>query len=188
MNYIGLINNFWNKYQTNPVSPGAVALFFKLLHHANIRMWQFPVCLTNEFLTADMHTSKSSFLRYRDELKSNGYISFEAKNRFLGSEYRIFVSDKKVSAAKRQIPYSDTDTVSDTASDTEFNNDSGADSGLSSYNIKTQTKKSNKYFKEKPLKNYEIYNSGRYDFDRIEQAARKIITQKLDECNNKKSL
>ncbi len=180
MNYIGLINNFWNKYKTSPVSPGASALFFLLLHHANVRMWQFPIYLTNEFLTADMHTTKSSFLRYRGELKLNGYISCEPKNRLLGSEYYILISDKKLSA-KHTFLQTDTDTESGTASNTLI----APNSGLSSYNKKTKKENLNQYFKPNLLKNnYEIYNSGRYDFDKIEKAARQKILDVINAPDN----
>lgn len=179
MNYIGVINNFWNKYRTHPVSPGAVALFFNILHQANIRMWQLPMSLTNEYLTADLHTTKSSFIRYRGELTLNGYIAYKPQNRLLGSEYIICISDKKNQPIQNTVLNTDTDTAPKTAFDT----DTDADSGLSSYNIKTNTRNLNQCFKQKNSKknDYEIYNSGRYDFEQIERAARKKIVKHIRE-------
>lgn len=181
MNYIGLINNFWHMYKTKPVSPGAVALFFVLLNQANIRMWELPICVTNEFLTADMHTSKSSFLRYREELKQNGYIGFKPKSRFMGSEYGIYVKDAKTSFHGAMCGAKDD---AGTACGLKTENETGR--GLSTYNIKTKTKNSNKNFKNK-YNNYEIYNSGRYDFEKIEAAARKKLLAAIEKAKSEEN-
>lgn len=185
MNYITLINNFWERQSVKPVSSGAVALFFALVNQANKRRWQFPVHLTNTFLQAELHTSKSSFLRYRGELCDNGYIIFHGINPIVGSAYHLLISDKKHSV-RFETDGAASDTKPKTNPDTNHDTASGPDLVLSSYNNKTEKENINKDFKQKRFNknnDKEIYDSGRYDFERIQRVARKRIREYLAEDN-----
>ena len=198
MNYISVINNFWTKHRQTPVSAGAVALFFTILNHANKNRWQFPLHLTNTFLQAELHTSKSSFLRYRNELSENGYIVFFPINSIVGCGYSITLQTKKRAAESAYITSETTDTNPETTdtdcganhnphhganNDTTFN----TENRLSSYNNKNininkninKNFKQNSLYKKEKYNAKEIYDSGRYDFEAIERVARKRIREAL---------
>ena len=191
MNYITTINNFWTRQLTAPVSSGATALFFYLLHQANLRRWQLPMTITNRLIIAELRISKSSFLRYRSELAQNGYIDYHLLGNMAGYSYAITANSPRRNPSEFDTAsdIGDTacdtphDTAYDTTYDTAYDTAYDAQSGVSSYN-KTKNKNINIDYKEKRFYNKkyndkEIYNSGRYDFEEIERIARQRIKESL---------
>lgn len=197
MNYINIINNFWNMQRTNPVSATAVTLFFTILHHMNISRWSGCVCLTNTYLQGFLHMSKSMFMRTRNELADKGYISHEFVDKIIGSKYYIYVSDVKgdvelTSSFKAEnkndfekegetgfeIPWKGSETEGESAfkSDCKADGDAEAEiayeaeNRLSSYNIKNKNININKNIKEnyKQKRFYNKNNAEIYDSGRYD--------------------
>lgn len=79
MNYITIINSFWNLATMNPLSTGQVALFFALLHLNNNSHWTEWFQAPNQVLSVLTGMSRSGILKARNELKQKGYIDFRER-------------------------------------------------------------------------------------------------------------
>ncbi len=184
MNYITLINNFWHKTESAPLSANAVCLFFSILNQANKKHWETPLIINNLTLQGSLNISRSTFFRARAELSEKGYIKTEPASRYFGTEYEILVSGKKrlkFDTFFETLPPK-AETKTDTQPDTQAEPQADTHEGLSSIN--TKQKILNQNVKQKPFyknNDKEIYNSGRYDFEEIERKAREKIIRRLEE-------
>ena len=79
MNYITLINSFWDSATTNPLSTGQVSLYFALLHVCNRSNWAEWFQAPNQVLSVLTGLSKSGILKARNELKQRGLIDFKER-------------------------------------------------------------------------------------------------------------
>lgn len=79
MNYITLINSFWNLAMMNPLSTGQVSLYFALLHICNRSNWTEWFQAPNQVLSVLTGLSRTGILRARNELKQRGLIEFKER-------------------------------------------------------------------------------------------------------------
>ena len=79
MNYIALINSFWDSATTNPLSTGQVSLYFALLHVYNRSNWTEWFQAPNQVLSVLTGMSRSGILKARNELKQRGLIDFRER-------------------------------------------------------------------------------------------------------------
>lgn len=79
MNYITLINSFWDAATTNPLSTGQVSLYFALLHVCNRSNWTEWFQAPNQVLSVLTGLSRSGILKARNELKQRGLIDFRER-------------------------------------------------------------------------------------------------------------
>lgn len=79
MNYIALINAFWDSATTNPLSTGQVSLYFALLHVCNRSNWTEWFQAPNQVLSVLTGMSRSGILKARNELKQRGLIDFRER-------------------------------------------------------------------------------------------------------------
>lgn len=79
MNYITLINSFWDSATTNPLSTGQVSLYFALLHVCNRSNWTEWFQAPNQVLSVLTGLSRSGILKARNELKQRGLIDFKER-------------------------------------------------------------------------------------------------------------
>lgn len=79
MNYIALINSFWDSATTNPLSTGQVSLYFALLHVCNRSNWTEWFQAPNQVLSVLTGMSRSGILKARNELKQKGLIDFRER-------------------------------------------------------------------------------------------------------------
>ena len=79
MNYITLINSFWDLAMTNPMATGQVSLYFALLHICNRSNWPEWFQAPNQVLSVLTGMSRSGILKARNELKQKGLIDFRER-------------------------------------------------------------------------------------------------------------
>lgn len=79
MNYIAIINSFWDSATTNPLSTGQVSLYFALLHVCNRSNWTEWFQAPNQVLSVLTGMSRSGILKARNELKQRGLIDFRER-------------------------------------------------------------------------------------------------------------
>lgn len=79
MNYIALVNSFWDSATTNPLSTGQVSLYFALLHVCNRSNWTEWFQAPNQVLSVLTGLSRSGILKARNELKQRGLIDFRER-------------------------------------------------------------------------------------------------------------
>lgn len=79
MNYIAVLNSFWDSVGTNPLSTGQVSLYVALLHVNNRSNWIEWFTVPNQVLSVLTGLSRSGILKARNELKQRGLIDFREK-------------------------------------------------------------------------------------------------------------
>lgn len=96
MNYISLINLFWDSAMTNPLSTGQVSLYMALLHVCNRSNWTEWFQVPNQVLSVLTGLSRSGILKARNELKQRGVIDFKERGT-KATLYKIIAESKQVS-------------------------------------------------------------------------------------------
>ncbi len=96
MNYISLINLFWDSAMTNPLSTGQVSLYMALLHVCNRSNWTEWFQVPNQVLSVLTGLSRSGILKARNELKQRGVIDFKERGT-KATLYKIIAKSKQVS-------------------------------------------------------------------------------------------
>jgi hypothetical protein len=76
VNYIKLINNFWNKEIEKRFSPIETRLFFILLNYSNKLQWKKYLHLSNKKLISEIGCSKNAFFNARNNLQKAGLIRY----------------------------------------------------------------------------------------------------------------
>lgn len=79
MNYIAVLNSFWDSVGTNPLSTGQVSLYVALLHVNNRSNWIEWFTVPNQVLSVLTGLSRSGILKARNELKQRGLIDFRER-------------------------------------------------------------------------------------------------------------
>lgn len=96
MNYISIINSFWDAAALNPLSAGQVSLYFALLHVCNRNHWEEWFQAPNQVLSVLTGLSRSGILKARKELKERGMIDFE-EHGTKATTYKIMSDSTQVS-------------------------------------------------------------------------------------------
>jgi hypothetical protein len=87
MNYLELINNFWQKDSEYGFTEKEIAFFFYLLKTCNSQGWRNPFGLSNAITTAKFCWNRHTLNDAKNKLKQAGLIRFEA-GRGRGNIYR----------------------------------------------------------------------------------------------------
>jgi hypothetical protein len=77
MNYIGLINRFWQCYSEHSFKANDVALYFFLLKTCNELGWKNPFKHSNRHITAMLDMSEKTLISSRNRLQQAGLINFK---------------------------------------------------------------------------------------------------------------
>lgn len=119
MNYISLLNMFYEYIQCSRVSNNAQLLYYTLLAINNKCSWSDWFSRTNISISGMMGVSEKAFIRARAELKQFGLIDFiPSKKRGECTKYRILYPTND--STKYSSNYS-TDAVQTTAQSTDIN-------------------------------------------------------------------
>ena len=111
MNYISLINLFWDSAMTNPLSTGQVSLYLALLHVCNRSNWTEWFQVPNQVLSVLTGLSRSGILKARNELKQRGVIDFKERGT-KATLYKIIAESKQVSVQEsRQASKQEKSTI-----------------------------------------------------------------------------
>lgn len=118
MNYLTIINAFWDLAMTNPLSTGQVSLYFALLHVCNKSNWTEWFQAPNQVLSVLTGLSRSGILKARNELKQKGLIDFKERGT-KATLYKLIIANSKQKStqdstqAERTIANSTQDSVQD---------------------------------------------------------------------------
>lgn len=77
MNYIELINRFWQEVEMKDFLPSEACVYFRLLDICNKLGWQNPFSLSNSRAVALMAMNEKTFRAIRDKLGGRGLIEFK---------------------------------------------------------------------------------------------------------------
>lgn len=144
MNYIELINQFWQKDLEFNFTDKEIALFFYLLKVSNSIGWKNPFGLSNAMTIAKFGWGKSSFDTTKNRLKLAGVIDFKAGDG-RGNVYQYELIEEKKGFKKVVQKNTLSDNLSDTLLPTLSNK-----KPATSINVKTN-KTENLINKEAPV-------------------------------------
>lgn len=99
MNYINIINAFWDSATTNPLSTGQVSLYMALLHVCNRSSWTEWFQAPNQVLSVLTGLSRSGILKARNELKQRGLLDFRERGT-KATLYRITMANSNQESAQ----------------------------------------------------------------------------------------
>ena len=112
MNYIAIINSFWDSATTNPLSTGQVSLYFALLHVCNRSNWTEWFQAPNQVLSVLTGMSRSGILKARNELKQRGLIDFRERGTKT-TVYRITIANSKQAGMQDGVQNSNQNSMQD---------------------------------------------------------------------------
>lgn len=112
MNYIALINSFWDLAMMNPMATGQVSLYFALLHICNRSNWPEWFQAPNQVLSVLTGMSRSGILKARNELKQKGLIDFRERGTKT-TVYSITISNSTQDSVQIGVQDSNQDGVQD---------------------------------------------------------------------------
>lgn len=76
MEYIKLINRFWEANRNTQFTMAETTLYFYLLNEANRNYWQMPIACATAIICASTSMTKATLIRARNGLKKKGLICF----------------------------------------------------------------------------------------------------------------
>lgn len=76
MEYIKLINRFWETNRNVQFTMAETTLYFYLLNEANRSYWQMPIACATAIICASTGMTKATLIRARNGLKRKGFITF----------------------------------------------------------------------------------------------------------------
>lgn len=76
MNYIELINQFWQTRRRVRLTSAEADLYFCLLQECNLRSWANPFECSNGLICATIGVSESTLIDVRNRLQQKGFIKF----------------------------------------------------------------------------------------------------------------
>lgn len=74
MEYIKLINRFWETNRNTQFTMAETTLYFYLLNEANRNYWQMPIACATAIICASTGMTKATLIRARNGLKKKGLI------------------------------------------------------------------------------------------------------------------
>lgn len=123
MNYIRLINGFWNLHEVKSFRATEISLYFYLLKVCNSVSWSESFELKNQRILVDLCMSYHTMCNARNKLKQSGLIEFETKNGSNKTVYSIvttFANFDKVSKTSAET-FANFDKVAETSAETFAN-------------------------------------------------------------------
>ena len=97
MNYIELLNQFWQTRRRVRLSSNEADLYYFLMNESNSRMWENPFECTNILICATIGMSEKTLIDVRNRLVQKGLISVEAGQRKKKSPVYFLLYCKKES-------------------------------------------------------------------------------------------
>lgn len=76
MNIYELTCHFWKEAEVQPFSPSESAMYFYLLHRANLQHWQMPVLCPTTTMCMTLGMTKQNVMKVRLSLVQRGMIEF----------------------------------------------------------------------------------------------------------------
>lgn len=76
MDYIKLINRFWDLNRNTRFTMAETTLYFYLLNEANRNYWQMPIACATAIVCASTGMTKATLMRARNSLNRKGLIGF----------------------------------------------------------------------------------------------------------------
>lgn len=134
MNYIKLINSFYDRLETNALSTSAIALWHALVHINNKAGWRSEFTVAVSVLRIKSGLSEKSVSNARNELTQKGYIDFKSRKGNQSAIYQLI--DLSVTV---------TDKVAGNVSDSSSGNTTGNASALIKQNETKQNETINDY-------------------------------------------
>lgn len=90
MNYIKLINAFYDRLETNPLSTSAIALWHALVHVNNKAGWLVEFSVAASVLCVKTGLSERTITNARNDLKMKGFIDFRSRKGNRSAVYKIY--------------------------------------------------------------------------------------------------
>lgn len=131
MDIYGLIREFNDRLETNPLSSGQIALWYALMYSNNKARWQEWFAVAGSVLTNRSGLDRSSIIRARNVLKQAGFINFRTRGN-LATEYSLLHSATADATADAQADAPAGATA-----------DATADAPINNTNTKTKTNTKN---------------------------------------------
>jgi transposase len=127
MNYLQLVNGFWQCDLEHHFTPNDTRLYFFLLHTCNSLGWKIPFGHSDRHLALKLGVSVNTIREAKARLKQRGLIdfkvpdvkskSYEGQTKFWIKELTVLKFDTVIPPTVSEID-TDTDTVPDTDGDT----------------------------------------------------------------------
>lgn len=159
MNYIKLINAFYDQLETIPLSTSAIALWHALVHINNKAAWQSEFTVAVSVLCVKTSLSDRTVTNARNELKQKGYINFKSRKGNRSAVYSI--NDLSVTVQENLtevISYKDSESKplkEINADSLSVNVSDSLSCNLSTLNKQNKTKQNNNYDDVGETKNLE---------------------------------
>ncbi|WP_052695363.1 hypothetical protein [Hymenobacter sp. AT01-02] len=121
MNYLTLINQFWQLRREVPFSSVEADLYFYLLEISNGLQWKNPFQQSNALIGATLGVSEKTLIAARNRLKQHALIDFTPGVKRTPSTYRLLLlrSTSKNTLEKLQGIREECDSASGSESDSE---------------------------------------------------------------------
>lgn len=105
MNYIELINAFWNKSESDNISGSDIAVYMALLKYCNKLNWLNPFVCHWDIVCQYSKVSKNTFYKSIEILNDKGYIKFEkgVKNSSIKPKVFILKFENKEGIIQEQL-------------------------------------------------------------------------------------
>lgn len=146
MNYIKLINAFYDRLETNSLSSSAIALWHALVHICNKAGWLSEFSVAVSVLCVKTGLSERTVTNARNELKTKGYIDFKSRKGNKSAVYSLIDLSESNScnfSTETSLSAINADSTSESVSCNVSESVSGNPSALYKQN-KTKQNKTNK--------------------------------------------
>lgn len=111
MEYIKLINRFWEANRNARFTMAETTLYFYLLNEANRNYWQMPIACATAIICASTGMTKATLIRARNGLKQKGLIGFtEGVQHSRAPTYHICTFETDGETADRTAHATDAET------------------------------------------------------------------------------
>lgn len=128
MEYIKLINRFWEANRNVQFTMAETTLYFYLLNEANRNYWQMPIACATAIICASTGMTKATLIRARNGLRRKGFITFtEGVQHSRAPTYQICTFETDGETADRTVHKTDVGTnratiIKDNNTKTEISN------------------------------------------------------------------
>ncbi|MFT8362944.1 MAG: DnaD domain protein [Sporolactobacillus sp.] len=119
MNYIRLINAFYDRLETSQLSTSAIALWHALAHVNNKAGWLREFAVAVSVLCIKTGLSERTISNARNDLKMKGFIDFKSRKGSKSAVYQLYDLSAMVAykVSEKSLQAIDADKPSDNASD-----------------------------------------------------------------------
>ncbi|WP_222618006.1 DnaD domain protein [Sporosarcina sp. resist] len=125
MNYIKLLNSFYDRLETNSLSTSAIALWHAIVHVNNKAGWPEEFTVAVSVLCIKTGLSERTVNNARNDLKINGLIDFRSRKGNKSAVYKVIDLSATITyklSDKDSLSAIDADSPSDNASDKRSDN------------------------------------------------------------------